>query len=402
MTEKKNEHSHIYELVMQGSYELRRTLGIDDSSYTVNVSNASDSRKYYLHNVLNEVDKAVFSVMFANSFLMDNVGAPPLAENDKQLNSKILQTKIDELSMWRRKLVEILVDLIGFSKANNQNYYSHYNNLYLLYEIQKEINDQSDFYSCKNQIIAAQLQELKNIASQLSASLLSEKCWYAQIDKKTNHIKFTLEKAEGRFKKILPKAKKYQKPILFTYRNSFGKPSELLHPKRIVEEKLKLLLDLEQSIRAISILGLHVISAIKDLLRIHNTKGPLKQIANVIKKNTFPISSFDKRTKPKIVKGDFVITRDGPAQIMKVSTNEKYGYKKFHVRYLIQSPQISIVDEFIPDEIQFLGAQKMIKKEVLRILKEANPNLKPSGRHVNTAIKKQVIELWSLIGKNAP
>lgn len=93
------------------------------------------------------------------------------------------------------------------------------------------------------------------------------------------------------------------------------------------------------------------------------------------------------------MKGDFVITREGPAQIMKVSTNEKYGYKKFHVRYLFQSPQTSIVDEFIPDEIQFLGAQKMIKKEVLRILKEANPNLKPSGRHVNTAIKKQIIEL---------
>ena len=54
MTEKKNEHSHIYELVMQGSYELRRTLGIDDSSYTVSVSNANDSRKYYLYNVLNE------------------------------------------------------------------------------------------------------------------------------------------------------------------------------------------------------------------------------------------------------------------------------------------------------------------------------------------------------------
>lgn len=401
MTEKQAEHPHIYELVMQGSYELRRALGIDDSSYTVSVSNANDPRKYYLHNVLNEVDKAVFGVMFANSFLVDNINTPPPIESDKQLNNKILQTKIDELSIWRRKLIEILIDLIGFRKANNKNYYSHYNCLHELARKKKELNDRIDFWGCNNKALAQDIHLLQQSAEQQAIQLDPIKCWYANKEKLTQKIQCKLSDEKECFKKILLQAKKHEKALLLSYRNSFGKPSELLHSKRIIDETNVDLKDFSHAIQGVCVLCLHVISTVKDLLRIHNVKGAIKKISNAIKKNAYPVLLFNLRTKPKIAVGDFVATPNGPAQVKKVSKT-KFGYKTLHVKFLMTSPSNIEVEEYLAEEIQLIAPQKLLKNEVLRILTEASPNLKPSVRHVNIAIKKQVIELWSLIEKKDP
>lgn len=399
MTGEKNDHTKIYELVMHASYQIRKKLGIDDLSCNVSVSNSKNPKNYYLQNVLNELDKSVISLMFACQFLDANKNEPPPSKEDSQFNSKILQSKIDELSLWRRKLVEILIDLIGFRVANSIEYYRHYNLLHEVSRKQKEFNDRKEFWGCSNKTLAKEIQDLESAADQLFGQLDQQKCWYTK-KKKNNTV---LNDEKSRFQRILEDAKIFQKALLLSYRNSFGRPSELLHPKKIVDEKDMSLEDFIQAIRGVGILGLHVISGIKDLLRIHNTTGSLKQAANAVKKNLYPMLLLGLRTKSKIVVNDYVITPLGPAQVKKKTSNKtKFGYRTFIVRLLI--PQSSNIkeEEYIAEEIRLLAPYKSIKKEVLQILQTANPSLRVGASEINKALNQQVLELWELTNGQLP
>ncbi len=401
MNEEKNKHKHTHELAIHASYQIRKILGIDDLSYNVLVSSANDSKKYYLHNVLNELDKSLISLMFACDFLdANNKDSSPM-EDDKQFKGKIFQSKIDELSLWRRKLVEILIDLIGFRVGNSLEYYRHYNMLHEIYRKQKEFNDKKDFWGCNNKTLEKQIQDLKQSAEQLAGQLDPKKCWYAKKKKSTQNIDSKLNDERSCFLVILKQAKNFQKALLLSFRNSFGKPSELLHPKRIVDEKNMTLEDFTQAIRGVGVLALHVISAVKDLLRIHNVKGSLKQIANVVKKDSFPILLLELRTKSKIMVNDFIVTPFGPAQVKKTSKT-KFGYKTFHVKFLIPQTSNIQTEEYIAEEIQMLAPYNHLKSEVLLILQKANSNIRVGTREINNALKSQVLKFWNLTYNKLP
>lgn len=392
--DQKNNHSSIYELVMQTSHELRRILEIDDCCHPIYVSSKKDPRKYYLHNVLNEVEKSTFSVMSANELLVASRNEFPAREEDERLSSKILQYRIDELSLWRRKLVEILVDLIGFRKANSLNYYQHYNCLYERELYKNKSKDQETFWGCNNQALKQQIQKIEKEAEQLSQKLDVNKCWYS---KGASPIQKNLTSTKDRFIQILPQAKKFQKAILISYYNSFGKQSELMHPNRITNERLNTLNDFDHAIRAISVLALHVISGIKDLLHMHNAKGSLKLIANVIKNHALSIHLLNLRTSPKISAGDFIITAEGPFHIIKVTKRSKHKYKKIHVELLIPSGSNIITDEYTPEDVQMFILKKEMRQKVLEILQKSSPEIKVSHQKINKAIRCQVLELWTLI-----
>lgn len=388
-------HEKMYELLMHAASQLRKKLAIDDLSYRVQLSPTANSKKYYLHNALNEFDKAIFSLMFACGFLTDNRNDPPPQEIDRPMNSKIFQTKIDELTLWRRKLVEILSDLIGFKKANTTAYYHHYNLLHKLNKKKKEINDRHAFWGCTNQAAAREIRALEDSAHQITTNLDPQKCWYAEKDKKTGRLKL-LNNESARFIRILSIASKHQKALLLSYRNAFGKPSELLHPERITETKDTTVQDFEQAIRGVILLGLHVLSAIKDLLRIHNVNGSLKQVADAIKKNPFPTSLFIFRTNPSLFVKDFVISPMGPAQIIKKSKSS-FGYRTLHVELLLAPKGVPSKEEYLAEELKLLAPYKTIKQQTLEILSKANSSIKVNNRKLNKILRKQVLESWPLI-----
>ncbi|MEX1013502.1 MAG: hypothetical protein WD595_01645 [Waddliaceae bacterium] len=393
--DEKDDHTRMYELVMKGSYALRKTLKIDDSSYDVSVSNDEDPKTYFLHNVLNEVDKATFSILFAVDFFMKNKKESLPKKEDLQLNSKILQSKIDELSVWRRKLIEIFVDLIGFRIVNEKKYYEHYNLLYSIKSKTGSLKDKKKFYGCSNNFEKVEIQSLESRAENLGILIQSDKCWYAKKSK-ANEIKLSLESFESRFEQILKVAKKYQKPVLLTYRSSFGKPSEFLHPQRIWGGGVKLLNDFEHAFGSLSVLAIYVLSAIKDLLCIHNVKGPLKQIANAIKKNHFPQHVHKRRTNPFFKVGDFVITPGGLGRILKIIKSD-YSYRSFIVKNLTTNQSILEKDQYIPDEISLFAPKKKIKEMTLKILHDASPGIKVSHHRLNKTLEKQIIDAWHLI-----
>lgn len=388
MNEKNNDHQHIYELLIRGSYQIRKILDIDDSCYEVRISSMQEPRKYYIHNVLNELDKAIFSGIFAVEALTKDENSSAAQVKDDQLSSKVIQVKIDELAMWRRKLVELLIDLIGFRSVNKPDYYRHYNILHELVKKKREHHDQKEFWGFTDIDLDQQIQTLKQNIGQIAVNLNAEKCWYLISDRKGPKT----SDESHRFKIILKSAKRHQKAALITYRNSFGKPSELVHPKRVVDNDLSTIKDFEQAIRAVYVMGLHVVSAAKDLIHVHNVKGPIKQIADVIKKNAFPNMLFSLRTSPQIAVGDFVlIPNDNLAQVTKV-TKTNYGYKTFHVKPMNSLGVVAHIEQYLPQNIRLLISRKALRKRTAQILEEVRPGVKVGLTGMDRALEKTMVE----------
>jgi hypothetical protein len=165
---------------------------------------------------------------------------------------------------------------------------------------------------------------------------------------------------------------------------------------------MNVLSDFEQSIRGLAILIFYVISAMNDLVRTHNVKGALKQIADSIKKNALSIQLFGLRTNPQISVGDYVITPGGPAQVVRAAKNKKYGYKTFTVEHLMSSESSIKIEEYIPEEVQLLGRKKELKKKVLQILQGARPGIKVSSQKINKALRNQALQLWNSVRSKTP
>lgn len=391
MDGKNDIHKHLYELIVNACYQIRRILKIDDSSYGVYVSNENSPRKYYIHNVLDEIEKGMFSVDSKTEFLLNSKNDPASIKENDQLSSKILKSKIDELSLWRRKFVEILIDLIGFRKANREAYYKHYNLLYEIFRKNKKFEDLERFWAHEDQILKQEISYLEIDATSLTKKLDYDKCWYVKKNK-NREWRFSMSDEKSRFIAIQSHAKKYQKTVLITYWNSFGKHSEGLHPKRIVDDKILTLEDLDHAIRGVLVLALHVISAIKDLLGIHNIEGSLKLVANTVKKNSVPENIFNFMTNPRIKVGDFVETLDGVAQVIKICKSE-YGYRRFCVKFLIPSTLNVRPEWYVSYNVKMIAPQKELKKKVLKMLQETSPGIKINYKKINSALRDQVLTL---------
>lgn len=375
----------ICEELINAIYQLRIILKIDDSNANFNINEIKhDFRKYYIHLVLVEVEKALLSILSNESFLTGDVEGE---ENDKYIQSKILESKIDEFSLWRRKFIEIFIDLIGFKKANEPIYYQHYILIHELARKNKQKEDRKHFWGCNSDFLNREIKDLKAQIDEISKSNnFNSKQWYIQNEKAYKGNITSI-----RFKKIFPNIKKHQKPFLLSYQNPFGKLSGFVHPKKQYNGE-KSIKDYKCNLAGINVLAMYIIVEIKDLLRIRNVKDPLRSLARRVKNNKFPSKIFKLRTNPSYKKGEFVKTPEGPAKIVKIVKKKDY-YKTFHVKYLGQS--IEACEEYVGDEIQLLANNEQIKKirkKVLDILKENNT--KASYFKISKAIEDMVKESY--------
>ena len=359
---------------------------------------SSDPKGYYLYGVLNEIEKTGIAMMQASEYIIDSQAGsmPNISDDDGQrIADNVLQTSIDELSLWQRKTTEIIVDAVGFRGTNTKDYYQHYLVLQELADLRRTQADIKEYYGAVNQNYAYQERDLIQQADRLAQKLDPNKCWYAEV--KNGQIKHRLLSFERRFKAVFSKMTPQQKAVLRTQGVSFGSQSKHLHHVTSAGDKNLTLNDVNLHWGRVSILTLHAVVAAKDLMRIHNTKGFLKMCADIVKKNDYPILLHNKKTKPDIVVGDFVIAGGDLAQVTKV-IRSKYGYKSFRVRFLDKPPIPSITeDEFIGELVQLYRKREPVAKDVIALLSEGGSK-KPSTRRVNESIKKTILDFWANMG----
>jgi len=143
----------------------------------------------------------------------------------------------------------------------------------------------------------------------------------------------------------------------------------------------------------------YVLTASKDLGRIHNINGILKTIADITKKNDYLIKLFRQRTQPEISEEDFVVTVWGALGQIKKVIKSKYGYKAFRIKHLEQPPLPDTkIDDYPAENIRLLYKRKPLAEKVRDEISKVSPGLKPSTRWLNKSIEEMVLHLWNNVG----
>jgi hypothetical protein len=397
-SDEKKRYDVFTEMIIKGAAELRKKNKWDYNSYQFTYgASSSDPKGYYLFGVLSEIEKTAMSMMQMAEFVVESRAKDVpkgLDDEGQRIADNVLQAQIDELTLWQRKMTEIIVDLIGFRTTNSKGYYQHYLVLNELASLRRTQADIKEYYGAVSANYAEQEKNLIQQADMLAARLDPKKCWYAIVNKK-GQITYRLKTFEDKFKTVFPSMKASQKALLRTQHVSFGSQSKALHPGTSSGNRNLKLDNVGAHIGRVGLLAIHVVAAAKDLMRIHNTKGILKMCADVVKKNDYPLKLHAKQTRPDIDMGDFVIVGGHLAQVVKV-IRSKYGYKSFRVKYLDTPPlPTTPEDEFIGELVHLHYKNKTAVQQVKELIMKATPDAKPSTREINSYMRDGVIELWS-------
>lgn len=397
-SEEKKKHDAFLDIPIKGAAQLRKKLKWSYNSYHFMYGpSASDPKGYYLFGVLNEVEKTGMSMMQASDFIVEsraNDVPDGLDDEGQRIADNVLQSRIDELTLWERKMTEIMIDLVGFRGTNSKDYYQHYLVLHELASLRRTQADIKEYYGAVNANYAHQEADLVQRADNLAQNLDPQKCWYAVVKK--GRITHSLKTFGDKFKAVFPKMKVGQKAILRTHHVSFGSQSKSLHPDSSAGSRNLKLDDVNSHLGRVGLLTLHVVVAAKDLMQIHNTKGFLKMCADLVKKNDYPIELHTKKTKPDIEVGDFVVVGGDLAQVTKV-IRSKYGYRSFRVNYLDKPPlPTTPQDEFIGELVYLLYKRKPLVDQTIGLILEQKPNTKPTVRQINAGMRESVMHLWSI------
>jgi hypothetical protein len=394
----RNEHrDNFISVPLKGGGELRRKLKWSNSSYHfTHPAHTSDPKGYYLYGVLNEVEKAILSVMQADEFVADSraAGMPTdLDEDGQRIGDNVFQSRIDELSLWQRKMTELMVELQGFSSVNTDDYYRHYLALHELQSLHRSQADLKEYYNATNENYAFQEKELNQQIDALAPKLDPAKCWYAEV--KNRRITHRFENFDKRFQYSFKKMRVELRATLRTQHLSFGNQSKSMHAGTSAGERQLSLDSIDAHSGRVVMLALHVVVMVKDLMHIQNTKGWLKTCADLIKKNDYPVKLHEQRTRPDIKVGDFVVVGNNLAQVVKVNISKGYGYKSFRVRYLKELPLPGIIQDEVPgDWVRLLYKREPLVKQTITTINKMTPNAKPTNREINKLLREGVIDGW--------
>lgn len=384
-------------LPLKGGAALRKRLKwTHDSHYHTHPPTTSDPKGYYLYGVLNEVEKAVLSVMQAYEFIKDSrkQGEPTLTDDDgKRIADNVIQSRIDELALWQRKMTELIVELQGFKGCNSEDYYRAYLIVSELAGVRRSKEDLKEYYGANNKNYAYQENELLQQLAGLTPKLQVAKCWFVKAN--NGNIGSGQTNFDTRFKALFKKMKPPLRALLRTQYLSFGNQSKSIHASVAAGERQLGLDNMDAHAGRVATLAIHVVVMAQDLMHIHNTKGWLKACADIVKKNDYPLELHKQRTRADLVIGDFVIVNGSLAQVVKVKISKGYRYKSFRVRYLLESPLPNTPEDEVPgDWVRILYKRQPLVKQTIVALLAINPNAKPTTREINRLLRNGVVAGW--------
>lgn len=381
-----------------------------DSNNGMGVAFAPSARDFVISGMLSEAEKAAISSMQTSSFILDSreaekkstkedkKNAEKIAEEAPWIEPAIYQSRIDEMTLWERKLTEILVDLIGFRHVLKDEYYRHYA---LLRERERLVRMASDFrqyHDCENLNMQYQIDELSRRIDEVTSKLDPTKCWYVKSTRASSSARYEVADYRMRLNKVLKWMSPNQKVMVgFTY-GSYSVQSGNLHPGTAkIKDEEPTMKALDNHFMRVTMLVNEVVFAAMDAKKIHNAKGWLAGFAKANKSNKYPSTILAKMTRPGVEVGDFVIAYGDLAEVTKIKKSP-YGYQGFRVKYLEKPPIPAIPEDEMPARyVKLLYKRKPIANEVRKLLVK-DGDKQPSTRLINNALRKQVIEMWTKMG----
>lgn len=343
--------------LLKGSHSIRPLLGIDESGFRfVAAFSHADARGFYLYRVMDEVQKAAVALIRWKEVLEGDQGEDPVDEEQKQLDRIILESLVDEQSLWVRKLLEVLINLINFDGTNSDEHYRHY----LLYaDLERTLSaaaDLEEFYGCESRNLReGHSWTVDRIKKLESAGISREDCWYL-TDKPLEHMRpggvFT--SIRKRIRLALPRADSTERMAIgLSYESVFSRMSRSLHFSPLPPIEDPSLESLFVNGERIGMLGLLIIQRCHGLLG--QTPGGInEQINRVMKDDSDRLDTLSKLTTKRAEVGDIVVAGGDLAAVIAVRESD-FGYESYEVEYLDARPIPGIdTDCFVPQEVHLL------------------------------------------------
>lgn len=355
----------------------------------------SNARDFLILKLLTEVQKVGFAMQRWNTFL--NGRSKELSSSD--VDEQMLDSLLDEQSLWQRKLLEGLVLLINFSTTNEPKYYYHF---FLSQEHERYwfmLREQEDFF---NNGSAVTQKTLDSLAQQLSR--IEEKigdlslCWYLSGSKKTNKTrkKPALISFRQQLKSALKNTTRRERTALgYTYDLSYSETSGNIHFDACRLDYVNLYERFSFGMAQCGALALAI------LQRSHDLTNMKPEGINVF------IMKYDRNspsTNSPVIKsceiGDFVFA-GGPFLGKVIDIAESvFGYQSYLVKYIEGSPVEGVIEAWLPSvEVHLFMQRKEMMEGLLVRLKEVaeesgTPMLTVSEEELQIAFEEAATEMW--------
>ena len=163
-------------IAFKAAPELRTALKIDEVAFRRMAPSAwHDPRPAFIYRVLDEVQKAGICIHDWFETLKDQTSPPNADDHMTRLQAQWL---LDEQNFRARKLTEVLVDLICFSRTNEPEYYRDYLQLRALDATVRSLIDQDEFFCFRRRNSEFSVQwAVRDIVAE-EAKLDVSKRWY--------------------------------------------------------------------------------------------------------------------------------------------------------------------------------------------------------------------------------
>lgn len=384
-------------MLLVGANEIRQRLRVDEERYDRfgRVHNQR-GRDHYVYAVLDEIEQLGI-VLSENKEFFDNIPeSTPSDEHGRRITRNVLLTVERGQSLYTRRLVETLSELINFSHVNTNAYFDHY----LLYKELDQYKKRSlDFridFEITNSNTQEAIEHLKFSIAHAENSIQLDRCWYLKTTKVGSpnpHGEAALQTFQGVFNLALSRASRAERIVMGSYYgDAFRLPSRAIH-LNIGGVQRTVSFDWLRAQRGqMSVLGLHCLLRCRRLVGMRSRTGFGAQIARVLNDISTGKQKYRTGARPKISKGDFVVVAGRLCEVM-ATRKSRYGHRSVRVHYLSTPLTTEKEDWFPADNVtKFIDGEKQRRGVIQRLRSWGATPLSP--RRIRVVMRETALEVW--------
>ena len=383
-------------LGINGAEEVRKRLTVGEAYYRrIYPQVIQYARDYYLYGVLDQIERACIAFARLDETLEKEGGQRSTHEADR-FETNVLYTANTEAAVWIRRLTEVLVELIHFTRTNRPEVFHHYLLSSMIAHYRAAAFDMSHYHGRASANIDATLSHFLAEEKKVRSALSANDMWYLASRK---------EGQEGRFAPFrdlldaaLPMAKPVERLTMgLSYDNAYGKPSRGVHwtigpVEGWIDRRLA---DAGQS--QVIFLAHHVLLRCRRLLRIRTRQGATATLAKLYRRNKGPVEMYRAMINRHVRKRDFVIVQGELAEVRSVSRSQ-FGYRAYLVRFLQKAPITGLQEDWYPANAvrAFIRIGDMYSQVQAKLTALGIRRIPP--REMANAIRDTVVHLWEHAG----
>lgn len=385
--------------IWRGAHDLRESLGLKEPDFRMVAGYSHlDAKAFYLYAVLDEIQKTGVAIRQWMEFLEDPGDGVEFNPED-QVHRMILESVLDEQDFRKRKLLEVLVDLVCFRRTNEQDYYRHY---MLLQELRSSLTVQEDFrrfYGFTSRRLAANMEPEIEWVQQLEGGAIDlAKCWYLRHPRRLGNNPQPgqlFSSFRRRLTLALSEATEAEKLVLGLSYYSYSQTSSGIHFQVLRQRFSNWLEEGRIDISRIGVLALNVLAACQELLG-DVPDGINRQAREVLEDSEEIVDMFESAVGRRAIQGSFVLAYgEKLAEVIDTKSSE-FGYESYRVRFLEDSAPLGIEDDWLPpQEVRRLYDLDGLAEDVrTELVKGGVPPNELDESSIRKAVRQGMIESW--------